>query len=259
MPQTATKKKPAQKKAKARKPAADMPTKAVESVPKPPGPAKLAAKAVTKMAGNALRRAADAARSAVGDAGGSATESLLARARSLPIQKSVDVAVPVDVAWDHWMDFEFLPEGTHRVADVERDDEDHLIGHVRGIHMAREWEAEIVDERIDESFAWHSMGSSDCSGLVTFHELGDRLTRIELHLDVIPGGVADAVALVLRVADRRAEAELRRFKAQVEALDPDEYPPPEDEAQDDAFDDDDGDEDDFDNEEDDRPEGDEEA
>jgi hypothetical protein len=94
---------------------------------------------------------------------------------------------------------------------------------------------------------------------VTFHELGDRLTRIELHLDVIPGGVADAVALVLRVADRRAEAELRRFKAQVEALDPDEYPPPEDEAQDDAFDDDDGDEDDFDNEEDDRPEGDEEA
>jgi len=45
--------------------------------------------------------------------------------------------------------------------------------------------------------------------------------------------VRDAVALVLRVADRRAEAELRRFKAHVEALDPDEYPPVEDEEDDD--------------------------
>jgi hypothetical protein len=34
---------------------------------------------------------------------------------------------------------------------------------------------------------------------------------------------------VLRVADRRVDSELRRFKAHVEALDPDEYPPlPED-------------------------------
>src|SRR3954452_12622418 len=260
MPQTATKK----KTTKPRK-VADRAKDVVESAPTP-SPTRLAAKAVTRMAGSTLRRAAEAARSAVGSAvggaGGSATESLLARARSLPIQRSVDVAVPIDVAWDHWMDFEFLPEGTHRVADVERDDDDHLVGHIRGVHMAREWEAEIVDERIDESFAWHSMGSSDTSGLVTFHELGERLTRIELHLDVIPGGVADAVALVLRVADRRAEAELRRFKAEVEAIDPDEYPPPEDTGDDDIADengdvDDDGA--DYDNEEDDRPEGDEEA
>jgi uncharacterized membrane protein len=230
MPQTATRKaKPADKAGAA-----------VDKVtPDAPTPVKLAARAARKVAGRTLRRAAEAARTAIEGAGGSARETVLTRARSLPIQVSVDVAVPIDVAWDHWMDFEFLPEGTHKVADVERDDEDHLVGHVRGIHMAREWEAEIVDERIDESFAWHSMGSSDCSGLATFHELGDRLTRIELHLDVIPGGMTDAVALVLRVADRRAEAELRRFKAQVEALDPDDYPPAEDEIDEEDPDDDD--------------------
>jgi uncharacterized membrane protein len=78
-------------------------------------------------------------------------------------------------------------------------------------------------------FAWHSVGGSDASGLATFHRLSDRLTRIELHVDVLPGGLADALALVLRVADRRVDSELRRFKAHVEALDPDEYPPlPED-------------------------------
>jgi uncharacterized membrane protein len=142
--------------------------------------------------------------------------------RELPIQRSVDVAVPIDVAWDEWTRFEYVPEGMHRVQNVERDG-DRLTGHVRG----HDWEAEIVDERIDESFAWHSVGGSDCSGLLTFHELSDRLTRMELHVDVIPGGVTDSVELLFHVADRRAEAELRRFKAYVESLDPDQYPPAE--------------------------------
>jgi uncharacterized membrane protein len=150
---------------------------------------------------------------------------VLARTRQLPIQRSVDVAVPIDVAWDQWMRFEYLPEGIHRVLDVERDD-DRLHGRVGGAHLRQDWEAEIIDERIDESFAWRSAGAStDCSGLLTFHELAVRLTRLELHLDVVPGGLPEAVTLVLHVADRRAEAELRRFKAHVEALDPDDYPP----------------------------------
>src|SRR4051812_2702787 len=222
----------------------------------------LAGKAVKRLAAKALPAAGRAMRSALDKVRDAASEPMLARARELPIQRSIDVAVPIDVAWDEWQQFEFLPEGMHKVAEVERDGDDRLVGRVTGLHVERGWEAEIVDERIDESFAWHSVGGSDCSGLATFHELGERLTRIELHVDVIPGGVADAVALVLRVADRRAEAELRRFKAHVEAIDPDEYPPPEDAGDDDIADengdvDDDGA--DYDNEEDDRPEGDEEA
>ncbi|MCW3063634.1 MAG: cyclase/dehydrase, partial [Solirubrobacterales bacterium] len=153
------------------------------------------------------------------------------RARSLPIQRSLDVAVPLEVAWDQWELLKFIPEGTHRVAAIERDGDDRLVGRIKGVHAEREWEAEVVDERVDESFAWHSVGGSDCSGLVTFHRLSDRLTRIELHLDVIPGGVTEALELVSRVADRRAEAELRRFKAFAETLDPDEYPPLEDDSE----------------------------
>jgi uncharacterized membrane protein len=189
-----------------------------------PKPAKVATKAGSKVAGSVLPAAARAVRAVVR---GATSESVLARARTLPIQRSIDVAVPIDVAWDHWMQFQHLPEGTHRVADVERED-GHLVGRLEGVHADSDWEAEIVDERIDESFAWHSIGGSDCSGLITFHELSDRLTRLELHLDVIPGGFSDAFALMSRIADRRAEAELRRFKAEMEALDPDDYPPPPD-------------------------------
>jgi uncharacterized membrane protein len=158
-----------------------------------------------------------------------AAQMVLARAVTrLPIQRSVDVAVPLDVAWDEWMELECLPEGARRVSDVERDGDGRLLGR-RG---RAEWEAEIVDERVDESFAWRSVDGSDVSGLVTFHALGERLTRVELHLDVVPSGVGEAVALLMRTADRRAEVDLRRFKARVEAIDPDDYPPLEDEEED---------------------------
>ena len=194
-------------------------------------PIRMGARAVR--AARAARNATSTLRDAVPALRDGMPESVLGRARTLPIQRSVDIAVPIDVAWDHWMEFEHIPEGTHRVTSVERDGDGRLVGRLRGGHLDGDWEAEIVDERIDESFAWHSVGGSDTSGLLTFHELSPRLTRLELHLDVIPGGVTDAVALMLRVADRRAEIELRRFKAEVEALDPDDYPPPPDAADED--------------------------
>jgi len=172
----------------------------------------------------ALQHAARAAIERARDAGGAAL-----RVRSLPIQRSIDVAVPLPVAWDEWIRLDFLPEGAHRVRDIERDDDAHLVGRLSGPHAATRWEAQVVDERVDESFAWRSEGASDCAGLVTFHRIGDRLTRMELQLDVVPRGLTEAAALLLRLADHRAEADLRGFKARIETIDPDEYAPVEDE------------------------------
>jgi uncharacterized membrane protein len=138
-----------------------------------------------------------------------------------PIQVGIDVAVPLEVAWNEWMTFNELTEGLHRIEDVERDG-DRLLGHTDGARSA-DWEAEIVDERPQESFAWRSVEGSDCAGLATFHRLSDRLTRIELDLDVLPTTPLDTLALSLRLANRRAEAELRRFKARVEFINPDAY------------------------------------
>lgn len=146
-------------------------------------------------------------------------EALEAGTRRLPIQRSIDVAVPLEVAWDAWMELAGLPEGAHRVQGIARRN-GRLVGRVTGAGRSADWEAEIVDEREGESFAWCSVDGSECAGLVTFHRLDDRLTRVELNLDVRPRGVTEAVALGLRLADRRAEADLRRFKARVQALDP---------------------------------------
>jgi uncharacterized membrane protein len=139
----------------------------------------------------------------------------------LPIQVSVDVAVPLSFAWDEWMTFEWLNEGVHRIVDVERDG-DQLFGQLPG-PRSTEWVADIVDEREEQSFAWRSVEGSDCAGLVTFHRLSDRLTRIEVDLDVLPTNPAEAASLALRIGRRRVESDLRRFKAHVEFVNPDVY------------------------------------
>jgi uncharacterized membrane protein len=141
--------------------------------------------------------------------------------RRLPIQVAVDVAVPIRFAWEEWLRFESLCEGVDCVHSVERDG-DMLYGRI-GTARPREWEAEILDERPCESFAWRSTKGSDCAGLVTFHSLSDRLTRIEQDLDVVPAGAGQAVLFASHLAHRRADAQLRRFKAELEFVDPDVY------------------------------------
>jgi uncharacterized membrane protein len=183
--------------------------------------AKRALGAGGRMAAHGLRRVGMAGADALIEGSQRIPEALAERTRRLPIQQSIDVAVPLEVAWEQWMEFCYFPEGAHRARNVEREGET-LIGELDG-PGSREWKAEIIDERENESFAWRSSEGSDSAGLVTFHELSERLTRIELNLDVRPTHVAEAAALALHVADRRVETELRRFKAHVELLSPDVY------------------------------------
>ncbi len=176
---------------------------------------KTVSRKVLEAGAGAVRSAADRTASV----GKSALEAGLSR--RVPIQVSIDVAVPLAVAWQEWMTFDSLTDGVHRTEDVKRDG-DYLIGRTAA-PRSTDWEAEIVDEREQEAFAWRSTTGSDCAGLVTFHRLSDRLTRIELDLDVLPTSPGETLALSLHVAHHRAEAELRLFKARVEFINPDVY------------------------------------
>ncbi len=193
---------------------------------RPPAPSKLARKLALKalktVALRAVRSGTEVAQRAAELTTKTEHGAIGAVHRRLPIQRSVDAAVPLSVAWEEWMAFHWLPEGSHRVEDIERDGSRHLSGRISGSGDIN-WEAEILDERDRESFAWQSLRGSDCAGLVTFHALSDRLTRLELSLDVVPTSLPEALALTTHLADRRAEADLREFKAHLELINPDLY------------------------------------
>jgi uncharacterized membrane protein len=136
--------------------------------------------------------------------------------RRMPIQQSVDVAVPIEEAYDQWTRFEDWPEFMHRVDSVQQIDDStvHISTKVWGI--TKEFEAEIVEQRPDERIEWHSEEGLMHSGVVTFHRLAPRLTRIEVTLDVKPDSLLEKAGRGMRFTKRAVRGDLHRFKAYVE-------------------------------------------
>jgi uncharacterized membrane protein len=136
--------------------------------------------------------------------------------RRMPIQQSVDVAVPIEEAYDQWTRFEDWPEFMHRVDSVQQVDDStvHISTKVWGV--TKEFEAEIVEQRPDERIEWHSEDGLMNSGVVTFHRLAPRLTRIEVTLDVKPDSLLEKAGRGMRFTKRAVRGDLHRFKAYVE-------------------------------------------
>jgi uncharacterized membrane protein len=136
--------------------------------------------------------------------------------RRMQIQQSVDVAVPVETAWKLWNKYEDYPKFMHRLESAEKVDPKHVrfSGKIWGI--SRDWEAEITEKRTYEVIAWSSEDGLDNSGVVTFHKLSPRLTRIELSLDISPHGPVEKIGRGMRFTKRAVRGDLHRFKAYAE-------------------------------------------
>jgi len=136
--------------------------------------------------------------------------------RRMPIQQSVDVAVPVETAWKLWNRYEDYPKFMHRIEAAEKIDAKHVhfTGKVWGIR--REWDAEITEKRTHEAIAWVSEDGLENAGVVSFHKMGPRLTHIELNIDIAPHGPIEKMGRGMRFAKRAVRADLHRFKAYAE-------------------------------------------
>jgi hypothetical protein len=82
--------------------------------------------------------------------------------------------------------------------------------------VTKQFQADIETQRPDERIKWRVSQGITHTGVVTFHELAPRLTRIELNLDVDPGSLIEKFARGARHVKRAARADLHRFKAFIE-------------------------------------------
>jgi len=145
--------------------------------------------------------------------------------RRNPIQRWVDVAVPVEVAYDQWTQFEEFPKFMHRVTKVEQDEEEpqKLHWEEKIWFSRRQWDAEIVDQVPHKRIVWKSISGTAHTGRVTFHPLatgdddGEPLTRVMVTIDFTPTGMVEKMASGLRFVKRATESDLARFKAFIEA------------------------------------------
>jgi Polyketide cyclase / dehydrase and lipid transport len=145
------------------------------------------------------------------------------------IVESVDVGVPVRLAYNQWTQFEDFPTFTKKVEQARPDEDDQKLKvnwKAQVFWSHREWEATITDQRPDERIIWTSTGQKGhVNGAVTFHELGPNLTKIVVVLEYHPQGMFERTGNLWRAQGRRTRLELKHFQRHVMAhalLNPDE-------------------------------------
>jgi uncharacterized membrane protein len=134
----------------------------------------------------------------------------------LPIQGSIDVALPVAAVFDLCTNFEDYPQIVDRITEVEIEDDTHftVLAHAgKGRH---ELSIELLDELPEERLDWECVGELEHSGVLTFHPLAPRLTRIEITIERASEGTLGHLGRLLGLPERGLNQELRRFKAVAE-------------------------------------------
>jgi uncharacterized membrane protein len=141
------------------------------------------------------------------------------KTRRLPIQRWTDVAVPVETAYEAWTKFNEYPKFMHRVLNV-REKQGNRIGWQEKIWFSsRQWEGEITDRRKNDRIAWKTKSGMSHRGVVSFHKIGDNLTRVMVDMEFEPSGMMEKMASGLRFVKRAVQSDLARFKAYVEMED----------------------------------------
>jgi uncharacterized membrane protein len=132
------------------------------------------------------------------------------------ILESIDVDVPVRTAYDQWTQFEEFPRFMDGVESVRQLDDTHLDWTASVGGARKEWRAEITEQLPDQRIAWRSTSGAENAGVVTFHRLDDRRSRVTLQLDVEPEGPVESAGDALGFVRRRATGDLERFKEFIE-------------------------------------------
>jgi uncharacterized membrane protein len=135
------------------------------------------------------------------------------------VDGSIDVRVPVQQAYNQWTQFEEFPKFMDGIQSVQQLDDGHVkwVAEVRG--ETREWTTEITEQRPDEKIAWKTIeGEVKNDGIVTFEQVGDDQTRINVEMDVEgESGMENVAGELLGVVKSQVRGDLERFKQLIES------------------------------------------
>lgn len=132
------------------------------------------------------------------------------------IQKSIEVGVPISVAYGQWTQFEEFPKFMDGIDSVVQRDDQFLDWTATVAGKTQTWTAKIVDQTPNVRIAWKAVEGAENAGAVLFTDLGPAKTRVDLTMDVEPEGVVESAGTALGFLDRKVEGDLERFKKFIE-------------------------------------------
>jgi uncharacterized membrane protein len=134
----------------------------------------------------------------------------------LIIQEQIDIAVPRRIVYDQWTQFEDLDDRSHAVQNVTQEDDETTSWQGKMLFFTRNWDAEIVQQVPDRRIVWESSGDVDHRGVVTFHELAEDLTRVQIEMEYHPTGVVEKIGNLFLTVRHRVRKDLRLFRHHLE-------------------------------------------
>ena len=135
------------------------------------------------------------------------------QSKAFNIEETIDVGVPVTTAYNQWTQFQDFGRFMKGVESVEQSDETETNWRVKVFKSRRTWKAKIQEQVPDERIVWTSEGAKGSTkGVVTFHPLGDNLTRILVAIEYYPSGFFEKTGSLWRAAGRRTRLDLKNFR-----------------------------------------------
>ena len=105
------------------------------------------------------------------------------------------------------------------IQSVQQLDDTHVqwVAEIRG--ESRQWTTEITEQQPDQKVAWKTIaGEVKNDGVVTFEQMGDAQTRVNVQMDVEGDSTTENVAGdLLGVVKKQVHGDLERFKQLIES------------------------------------------
>ncbi|MFD0772874.1 SRPBCC family protein [Streptomonospora algeriensis] len=136
--------------------------------------------------------------------------------KAINIVENIDVGVPLRAAYNQWTRFPDFGTFAKGVLSVEEEDEITSKWTAKIFWSTRSWKATITEQIQDHRISWTSEGDKGTTkGVVTFHPLGESLTRVLLVVEYFPKGFFEQTANLWRAQGRRLRLDLKHYRRQI--------------------------------------------
>jgi uncharacterized membrane protein len=128
------------------------------------------------------------------------------------IIESVDVGVDLRTAYDQWTKYQDFSTFAKGVKSASRSDDTESDWQMKIFWSNRSWKAKTTEQIPDDRISWSSEGAKGTTkGVVSFHSLGENLTRVLLVIEYYPKGLFEKTGNIWRAQGRRARLDLKNY------------------------------------------------
>ncbi|MEZ5081563.1 MAG: SRPBCC family protein [Thermoleophilia bacterium] len=132
------------------------------------------------------------------------------------IKESIDVNVPIDIAYNQWTQFEQFPRFMDGVETVQQLTDRTMTWTASMAGQKRDFDVEITEQRPDDRIAWSTTSGLMHTGVATFEPIGDDRARVAVQIDFEPEGMSEKLADRTGFVENRVRNDLENFKEFIE-------------------------------------------